>query len=202
MVWGLIARAWWDRLWGQLKPGPYPFAHAALLESRLRKIIDNPRRVLDASDLKPGQRVLEIGPGTGYYSVEVARRIGRWGRLTCLDIQREMLRETRRRLHAGDSGGAQFVQGGAEHLPFASASFDHAILVGVLGEIPDRSRALQEIRRVLRPGGRLSVSEILPDPDFIPLGTLRRQLRATGFAEEATRKHSLLAYSSSWRVGK
>jgi len=202
MTWGLVARAWWDRLGGRLKPGPYPFAHAALLESPLRQIFDNPRRVLDASDLKPGQRVLEIGPGTGYYSVEVARRIGRGGRLTCLDIQREMLREARRRLHAADSEGAQFVQGDAERLPFASGSFDHAILVGVLGEVPDRSLALQEIRRVLRPGGRLSVAEILPDPDFITLGTLRHELRAAGFVEEAIRKHCLLAYTSTWRVGK
>src|SRR5574341_224181 len=100
MALGMLARAWWNRLRGQLAPSPYPFAEATLLESPLRGLFASPQRVLTALDLKPGERVLEIGPGTGYYSREAARRIGARGRLICLDIQRGMLLETRRRLHA------------------------------------------------------------------------------------------------------
>jgi ubiquinone/menaquinone biosynthesis C-methylase UbiE len=161
-----------------------------------------PVRVLATFDLKPGQRVLDIGTGTGYYSLETARRIGDGGRLICFDIQGEMLAETRRRLRAAGFESAEFVQASAEHLPFSSGSFDHVLLVAVLGEIPDRSQALREIRRVLRPGGRLSVSEQLPDPDFITPGSLRRQLWASGFVEESTRRHFLLAYTSVWRRDK
>ncbi len=202
MAIGMLARAWWDRLRGRLEPRAYPFAEAALLETPLRQLFASPQRILCAFDLKPGERVLEIGPGIGHYSLEAARRIGRRGRLTCLDIQGEMLLETRRRLRAAGIEGAGSIQASAEDLPFAADSFDHVLAVTVLGEIPDRSRALREIRRVLRAGGRLSVSEQLPDPDFITPGTLRRQLHAAGFVEEATRRHFLLAYTSTWRVGK
>lgn len=202
MTWGLVAHAWWDRLWGRLEPRPYPFAEATLLDSPLRKLLFGPARVLGAFDLKHGQRVLDIGCGTGYYSLETARRIGDGGRLICVDIQREMLLETRRRLYAAGLERAGFIQARAEDLPFAANSFDHVLAVTVLGEIPGRSQALREIRRVLRPGGRLSVSEQLPDPDFITPGSLRHQLRASGFVEEATRRHFLLAYTSVWRVDK
>lgn len=202
MAIGMIARAWWDRLRGRLEPRPYPFAEAALLDSPLRECFVGPQRVLTALDLKSGERMLEIGSGNGYYSRHVARRIGPRGWLICLDIQREMLLETRRRLRAAGFESAECVQASAEHLPFASGSFDHVLLVTVLGEIPDRSQALREIRRVLRPGGRLSVSEQLPDPDFITPGSLRRQLCVAGFVELATRRHFLLAYTSSWQVDK
>lgn len=200
MALGMVAGAWWDRLRGRLEPRAYPFAEASLLEHPLRQHFASPQRVLAAFDLKPGECVLEIGPGTGYYSPETACRIGHAGRLICLDIQQEMLLETRRRLRAAGFESAEFVQASAEDLPFAANSFDHVLAVTVLGEIPDRSRAVREIRRVLRPGGRLSVSEQLPDPDFITPGTLRCQLRAAGFVEEATRSHFLLAYSSIWHV--
>ena len=62
------------------------------------------------------KRVLEIGPGIGYYSLEAARRVGREGRLVCLDLQRDMLRETRRRLHQRQAS-ACCVQASAETLP-------------------------------------------------------------------------------------
>jgi ubiquinone/menaquinone biosynthesis C-methylase UbiE len=200
MTWRLVAGGWWDRLRGRLEPRPYPFAEATLLDSPLRTLFLDPARVLAAFDVKPGQRVLEIGSGTGYYSLEGVRRIGDRGRLTCLDIQREMLLETRRRLCAADFEGAALIQASAEDLPFAANSFDHVLAVTVLGEIPNRSQALREIRRVLRPAGRLSVSEQLPDPDFITPGSLRHELRASGFAEESTRRHFLLAYTSTWHA--
>lgn len=142
--------------------------------------------------------MLEIGPGVGYHSAEAVRRIGNLGRLTCLDIQKEMLEEVRRRL--SDSGGseASFIQASATHLPLSAGSVDHVFLITVLGEIPDRPAALAEIRRVLRSGGRLSVSEQLPDPDFIAPRALRRLLSAAGFIEEATR--GFVVYTSTWRT--
>jgi len=142
--------------------------------------------------------VLEIGPGVGYHSAEAIRRIGRLGRLFCLDIQKEMLEEVRRRFSVSAESGASFIQGSATHLPLAGGSVDHVFLITVLGEIPDRSAALAEIRRVLRSGGRLSVSEQLPDPDFITQRTLRRLLSAAGFIEETTR--GFVVYTSTWRV--
>jgi ubiquinone/menaquinone biosynthesis C-methylase UbiE len=141
------------------------------------------------------EKVLEIGPGTGFYSVEAARRVRPEGRVVGLDIQLEMLHETRHRLAAAELA-ADLVQADASALPFRAASFDHVYLVTVLGELPDRRTTIAEIKRVLRPAGRLSISEQFPDPDFVPRHTVRRELRDAGFAEQATRGH--LVYTSTW----
>ena len=61
--------------------------------------------------------------------------------------------------------------GDAHALPFSDQSFDHAFLVAVLGEVTDRDKALDELYRVLRPGGILSITEMLPDPDYSLKGT-------------------------------
>jgi ubiquinone/menaquinone biosynthesis C-methylase UbiE len=150
---------------------------------------------LAAFGIGSGERVLEIGPGTGFYSIEAARRVSSSGRLICLDIQVEMLRTARSSVAAAGAI-ADFVRADAQALPFPSASMDHVYLVTVLGELPDRQAVLSEIRRVLRSGARLSVSEQFPDPDFVTPRALRRELAASGFREEATRGH--LIYTSTW----
>ena len=91
---------------------------------------------------------------------------------------------------------ADFVRADVRALPFRSGSVDHAFLITVLGEIPAREAALLEMKRVLRWDGQLSVSEQLPDPDFVTPATLRRELSAAGFAEEKTRGHVI--YTSTW----
>jgi len=197
MAVGGLLQTWWQRLRGQLQPSPCPYSDAAVLESPLRGLFASPSRILGAFGLAPGERVLEIGPGIGYYSHDAVARLGESGRLVCLDVQREMLLETRRRLQAHERM-AHFVHASAVALPFLAGAFDRVFLITVLGEIPDRARALQEIHRILRPGGRLSVAEQLPDPDFITVATLRRELRAAGFAEESTKRHFAIAYSSTW----
>ena len=197
MAEGGLLRTWWLRLRGHLQPRPFPYSDAAILESPLRRAFASPSRILGAFGLASGERVLEIGPGIGYYSLEAVARVGESGRLVCLDVQREMLLETRRRLQSAGRA-AHFVQASAVALPFVPSSFDRVFLITVLGEIPERSRALGEIHRTLRAGGRLSVSEQLPDPDFITVATLRSELRAAGFAEESTKRHLAIAYSSTW----
>ena len=190
-----ILYAWWERLRGRLQARPCPYSLAPALEVPGRRLVASPERVLAAFGVGQGERVLEIGPGTGFYSVEAARRVGASGQLICLDIQDGMLRESRRRLEvAGLTAG--FVRADARTLPLRSASLDHVYLITVLGEIPDRGAALREIRRVLRRGGHLSVSEQFPDPDFVTRRTLCRELKEAGFTEERTRGH--LIYTSTW----
>jgi ubiquinone/menaquinone biosynthesis C-methylase UbiE len=191
-----LLRAWWKRLRGELEPKPFPFADAAILETPLRGLVAGPERILGAFGIGAGERVLEIGPGIGYYSVHAARRVGREGRLFCLDVQREMLGAVRSKVAAAGVQ-ALLLQGSATELPLASGSLDHVFFIAVLGEVPDHARALAEVHRVLRPGGRLSVAELLPDPDFVTKTTLRRELTAASFAEESTRGH--LFYTSTWQ---
>jgi ubiquinone/menaquinone biosynthesis C-methylase UbiE len=182
---------------GRLEPTPCPWSQAGALDSPLRSLVASPRRVLDGFGLEEGTRVLEVGPGTGYYSVAAASRLGRRGRLVCLDLQPEMLAEVRRRMRAAGRGNAGFVRADAMALPLRSGSLDQIFLVGVLGEIPDRARALSEFHRVLGGDGRLSISEQLPDPDYVTRRVLRRELENAGFREQVTRGG--LFYTSTWR---
>jgi ubiquinone/menaquinone biosynthesis C-methylase UbiE len=192
----ILIRGWWDRILGRLKPTPCPISMAPVMESRARALVASPDRILEAFHLDRGQRVLEIGPGTGFYSVETARRVGATGFLVCLDIQKDMLIETRARLRQGREKRAVLVQAEATMLPFRPGCFDRVLLIAVLGEIPDRERALAEFGRVLRAGGHLSISEHLPDPDFIPRSALRRLMHRVGLVEVGGHGH--LWYTSVW----
>ena len=106
------------------------------------------------------------------------------GRLDVLDVQQEMLDHTLRR--AGDQGLSNIVavRADARELPYADATFDAAYLVTVLGEIPDQDAALRELRRVLKPEGRLVVGELFGDPHMVALGTLRRRAEGAGLRVE------------------
>jgi len=112
-----------------------------------------------------GMRVLELGPGPGFFTAEVSRGVG-WGRLYCLDIQPELIAKLREKTVRDGLENVALMVGDGTTLPFAENSLDLAFLVTVLGEIPDKDGALRELYRVLRRGGVLSISEMLPDPDY------------------------------------
>jgi ubiquinone/menaquinone biosynthesis C-methylase UbiE len=100
------------------------------------------------------------------------------GQVDILDLQQEMLDHTMR--SAGERGLANVTptQSDATAMPYEDGIYDAAYLVAVLGEIPDQEAALRELSRVLKPGGRLIVGELLGDPHYVRLGPLR--LRASG----------------------
>jgi ubiquinone/menaquinone biosynthesis C-methylase UbiE len=148
--------------------------HPLITRARLREILEP----------VPGERVLEVGPGTGYYTLTVAERLGPEGRLDVFDLQQEMLDHTMRR--AGERGLANITptRGDATQLPYDDATCDAAYLVTVLGEIPDQAAALAELRRVLKPGGRLVVGELFGDPHMVTAGALRERTEAAGLRFE------------------
>jgi len=128
--------------------------------------------------------MLEVGPGTGYYAVDIGERLGPEGRLDVLDVQQEMLDHTI--AQAAKRGVANLVaaRGDAREMPYEDATFDAAYLATVLGEIPDQDAALRELRRVLKPEGRLVVGELMGDPHMVRLGPLRRRGEAAGLRFE------------------
>ena len=106
---------------------------------------------------QPGERLLEIGPGTGYYTLDMAEWVGPEGRVEIFDLQQEFLDHTMRRAAERGLDNVVPTQGDATALPYEDASIDAVVLTAVLGEIPDPDAALREIRRVLqarRPPGR------------------------------------------------
>jgi ubiquinone/menaquinone biosynthesis C-methylase UbiE len=132
----------------------------------------------------PGERLLEIGPGVGLYSLPAARWLGPGGRLDVLDLQPEMLAETERRARAEGLANLVPTQGDARALPYPDGVFDGAFVVTALGEIPDPVAALGELRRVIVAGGRLVVGELVIDLHGIRLATLRRRAEAAGLRYE------------------
>jgi ubiquinone/menaquinone biosynthesis C-methylase UbiE len=110
--------------------------------------------------------VLEVGVGTGYYSLHVARWLEPSGTLDVLDIQHEMLDQTVCRAHESGISNIIPVRGDAQDLPYPDNCFDAAYLNFVLGEIPDQDATLRELRRILKPGGRLVVGEAFTDPTW------------------------------------
>jgi ubiquinone/menaquinone biosynthesis C-methylase UbiE len=127
---------------------------------------------------RPGERLLEVGPGTGYYSLPAADWIQPGGRLDLLDVQQEMLDHTMRR--AGEAGLDNLVpsRADARQMPYEDDSFDGAFLITVLGEVSDQEAALRELRRVVKPEGRIVVGELFGDPHMVSHRALRERAEA------------------------
>jgi ubiquinone/menaquinone biosynthesis C-methylase UbiE len=178
-------------LWWRKNPSACPYnqrfwvqaPHPGITRERLREILE-PRA---------GERVLEIGPGTGYYTLDLADWVGAEGAIEVFDLQQEMLDHTIRRARERGLWNVNPTQGDAQELPYDDDSFDAAVLVTVLGEIPDQDAALREIARVLRPGGRVIVGELFGDPHMVTLGALQRRAEAAGL-RFTRRVGSALAY--------
>lgn len=133
----------------------------------------------------PGERILEVGPGGGYYSLPVARMIGPTGHLTIVDVDQGMLDFTLARLRKhGLDTIADAVRCDVARLPFADGSFEAAFMVAVLGEVRDRQAALSELFRVLVPGGRLVVGETTFDPHAVHADDLQRLAGGAGFTDD------------------
>jgi ubiquinone/menaquinone biosynthesis C-methylase UbiE len=156
-----------QRFWVQ---APHPF----ITRERLRGILGP----------APGDRVLEIGPGTGYYTLDLAEWVRPDGQVDVFDIQQEMLDHTMERAAERGLTNLRPTRGDARALPYGDDSFDAAVLVTVLGEIPDQDAALRELERVLLPGGRLIVGELFGDPHMVTLDALRRRAEAAGLVFE------------------
>jgi SAM-dependent methyltransferase len=142
-------------------------------------------RLLEALDPRPGERMLELGPGTGHYTLPVARALAPAGSLAIFDLQQEMLDHTMRTADEQGVRNLEPQQGDATRLPYDDAAFDAAFLVTVLGEIPDEDAALAELARVVKPGGRLVFGEtLLFDPHVVSLGAMRERAERAGLAFE------------------
>jgi len=163
---------------------PAPHTTARFLDSLLRRALQPPAEVIAAAGIHPGMTVLELGPGPGTYTIEAARAALPGGRVIAVDIQAEMVEFLRRKAERFGVANIETHVADAYHLPVADESVDLVYMVTVLAEIPDRQRALAEVRRVLKPGGALAVSEFLPDPDYPLRITVRRWAEAAGFVSE------------------
>jgi ubiquinone/menaquinone biosynthesis C-methylase UbiE len=175
---------------------PCPFALAWLVDNPLRRRYM--ARALDRVGIQPGERVLELGPGPGAFSVEAARRAGPGGMLVAVDIQPRMIAAVEEKAREAGVTNVETHVASAYDLPLDDGTIDRAFLVTVLPEIPDRQRALVELRRVLKPGGVLSITEEFLDPDYPLARTTIRWAREAGF-ELAERHGNWFVYALKFR---
>lgn len=168
---------------------PAPAFIGRFLDSDFRRRMQPPDEVIQRSGIKPGMKVLEVGCGSGAFTVAVARAIGNEGEVHALDIQPGMLDQLRRKLARPENQDVRNIvlhQNSAYELPFPDETFDVVYYVTVLQEIPDPVRALHEASRVLKSSGVIAVSEWLTDPDYVLASTTLRLGQAAGLKHNST----------------
>jgi ubiquinone/menaquinone biosynthesis C-methylase UbiE len=178
----VVAAAIAARVWSRRDPGPMPYVLRWVL--RLPRGPQSPRNLKRILQPRSGERILEIGPGIGTHELPIASSLLPDGALDVLDVQQEMLDELDRRAARDSITNIIATRGDALALPYSDHTFDAAYLIGVLGEVPDQAAALRELRRVLKPAGRLIVGEVVVDPDYIASARLKEEVSEAGLIFE------------------
>jgi SAM-dependent methyltransferase len=159
---------------------------------------DNP---LAIAFLRPGQTVLDLGSGAGFDCFLAAKAVGPSGKIIGVDMTPEMIAKARRNAANGGYENVEFRIGEIEHLPLANASVDVIISNCVINLSPDKRSVIQEAFRVLKPGGRLAISDIVATQELpeevrnnlalysgcmagaTPIHELRKHLSSAGFRD-------------------
>ena len=115
----------------------------------------------EADGIRPGDAVLDVGSGAGTDVLIASARVGRAGRVVGLDMTRAMLDRLERSIAAAQASNVEPLAGNAERIPLPDGSVDVVLSNGVLNLVPDKAAALAEMYRVLRPGARLQLADIV-----------------------------------------
>ena len=143
------------------------------------------QQTLDRLGVPLGDRVLEVGPGPGRLLIPVARRVGPAGEAVGIDVQPDMIAQLMARAATAGIANLKGIVGDAATM-IPSGQFDTIYIALALGEIPNRETVLRRCFKALKPGGVLSITEMVPDPHFVPRRTVRRLAEAAGFRYRAT----------------
>jgi ubiquinone/menaquinone biosynthesis C-methylase UbiE len=142
---------------------------AAWLDRPERESEEQPDRALDALQIRAGDVVADVGAGTGYYTVRLARRVGPSGRVYATDIQPEMLALLESRLAREHVTGVKPVRATAEHAGLPPATLDLILLVDVYHELARPQLVLRQLKHALKPDGRLVLLEYRKEDPNIPI---------------------------------
>jgi SAM-dependent methyltransferase len=168
---------WASRVWSL----PCPSLFAGMLDGSVMKRFNGAGTIVDRLNLRPGEKILEIGPGPGRLLIPAAQRILPGGEAVGVDIQQKMLDRLQRRADQEGVANLKLIRGDATKSHVAESSFDLVFLCTVLGEIPDQPAALSQCFRALKPGGVLSITEQFGDPHYQSRSTVRRLAESAGF---------------------
>lgn len=135
-----------------------PASHAGFLSTPLRRLVTNPRRIL-GSLVRPGDVVLDLGCGPGFFTVPLAEMVGERGRVIAVDLQPEMLEKLCDRIQASPLQSRIVIHQCEPHTIGPTEPADLAVALYVLHEVPDPDRFLGEVHDALKPGGQLLLIE-------------------------------------------
>ena len=144
------------------------------------------------ASLRPGETVLDLGAGGGIDCFLAARRVGPEGKVIGVDMTSEMIHLARENAQKSDLKNVEFRLGEIENLPLANDSVDAAISNCVINLSPDKERVFREIYRVLKPGGRMMVSDIVINGE-LPEGVKESVAAYTGCIGGALKRDEYLA---------
>jgi len=176
----VLATGWWWRHYSLACPA----GAAWLVENPFMQALAGPEKLFARMGLEPGMRLLDVGAGPGRLAIPAAGRVGPGGEVVALDIQQRMLDKLQAKAARGGVTNLRTIHGGAGSGQVEHDYYDRALLVTVLGEIPDKGAALAEIFQALKPGGVLSVTELVPDPHYQSRRRVGELGRAAGFIEQ------------------
>lgn len=165
---------------------PCPAWLGWILENPYTDAVAGSATLLRRAGVEPGMRVLDVGAGPGRLTIPAAERVGPSGGVVALDVQEAMLARVRQKASARGLANVRTVRGAVETSALDPGAFDRALLVAVLGEVPNREHALRALYASLRPDGVLSVTEMIPDPHYQNQRTVRRLATAAGFRLDQT----------------
>jgi ubiquinone/menaquinone biosynthesis C-methylase UbiE len=168
---------WASRVWHL----PCPAVLAWTFENPILQRLSGTETTLSRLRLRPGMKVLEVGPGPGRLLLPAAQRIVPGGQAVGIDIQSAMIERLKTRAVQAGVTNLTIIHGDAAEPHVPEGSVDLVFLSMVLGEIPDRKGALTQCFRMLRTGGILSVTEKIGDPHYQSRSVVERLAQEVGF---------------------
>lgn len=147
--------------------------------------------IVETLEVTDGMTILDAGCGPGRLTIPLAKSVGPNGRVVALDIQQGMLDRAKVRTENAGLSNVEFINAGLGDGKLPSNHFDRAVLVTVLGEIPNREAAFAELFNALKPGGILAVVEVIFDPHFQSRKSVTALATSAGLHEWTFFGHSL-----------
>lgn len=141
--------------------------------------------IIDHLSVGWGMAVLDVGCGPGRLTIPLAKKVGDQGEVVALDIQSGMIRRAEEKAIAENLNNIHFIQAAIGNAKLQKNHFDQALLVTVLGEIPHKAEVLAAIYAALKPGGVLSVTEIIFDPHYQSRQSVTQSAISVGFQVNA-----------------
>ncbi len=155
----------------------------AIAAGPYRSRVQPPSMIIEALKVRPGMEIVELGCGSGFYTVAVAKAIKPAGLVFAVDIQQGMLDKLKDRMeHEGVENIIPVLADAEGHIPLDDGIADAVFSVSVLPEIPDPVKALLQVKRILKEGGIFVDSELILDPDYPLRGTVVKWGKQAGFS--------------------